>query len=58
MAQRMVYLAISLTVFLGIYLSGYNTVHWVLYIPPVMTLFAATTGFCPGFYFWTKVGLK
>lgn len=31
---------------LGIYLSGYDQVHWFLYIPPIMFLGAALNGYC------------
>ena len=57
-AQRMVYAAISLTIAAGIFLTGYDQVHWILYIPVVMTGFAAITGICPGFHFWKACGLK
>jgi len=54
----MVYMAISLTVFTGIWLTGFDKVHWFLFIPPVMTGFAAITGICPGYIFWKSCGLK
>lgn len=34
-------------IWLGIGLTGFNTAHWVLYIPSVFFHFAAITGICP-----------
>jgi len=33
---------------LGIYFTGFDVVHWLVYIPAVMALFAFATGICPG----------
>ena len=35
-------------IWLGIWLTGFDTVHWLLYIPAVFFYFAAITGICPG----------
>lgn len=32
----------------GIALTGFQQVHWLLYVPAVFLVFAALTGFCPG----------
>ena len=32
----------------GIALTGFQQVHWLLYVPAVFLIFAALTGFCPG----------
>ncbi len=37
----------GIIIWLGIYLTGFSTVHWLLYIPAVALLFAAITGICP-----------
>lgn len=34
----------------GIYLTGFNVIHWLIYIPSVMALFAFATGLCPGMF--------
>lgn len=47
-AARLFFLTVSLVIWLGIWLTGFDTVHWVLYIPAVFLLFAAVTGYCPG----------
>ena len=47
-AMRFFFIVVSLTIFAGIFLTGFKTVHWLLYVPPVFFLFAAATGICPG----------
>lgn len=32
----------------GIWLTGFDTVHWLLYLPAAFFLVAAVTGICPG----------
>ncbi len=32
----------------GIYLTGFDVVHWLIYIPASFALFAFLTGLCPG----------
>jgi hypothetical protein len=32
----------------GIWLTGFTTVHWLLYAPAIFFYFAAITGICPG----------
>jgi len=32
----------------GIWLTGFDKVHWVLYLVPIFFYFAAATGICPG----------
>lgn len=34
----------------GIWLTGYKSVHWLLYLPPAFFIFAAVTGLCPGMF--------
>lgn len=41
----------SLIVMLGIWLTGFETVHWFLYVLPVAFLFASVTGLCLGLVF-------
>jgi len=35
-------------VWTGIWLTGFNVVHWVLYLPAIFFAFAVITGICPG----------
>jgi hypothetical protein len=57
-AQRMLFLTIAAIVSVGIWLTGLNKVHWFLYVPVAMTLFAGATGICPGLMLWKKLGFK
>lgn len=45
---RFFFLIISLVIWLSIYLTGFETVHWLSYLPAVLLMFAAITGICPG----------
>ena len=57
-ALRVQFFTVALLVFIGIWLTGFEKVHWFLYVPVVALVFAAITGICPGLIFWKKVGLK
>jgi hypothetical protein len=57
-ALRMQFLSIAVVVFIGIYLTGFSKVHWFLYVPIVVFLFAGITGICPGLMLWKKLGFK
>ena len=37
---------VGMILWAGIYLSGFSNVHWLLYVPAVGFVFAATTGLC------------
>jgi len=57
-AQRMLFLTMAIVLAIGIYLSGYDKVHWLLYLPCVALAFAGVTGFCPGVAAFKKLGFK
>lgn len=57
-AQRMLFFTVAILLGAGIWLSGWNQVHWLLYLPMVMLVFAGMTGICPGLIFYQKLGLK
>ena len=57
-AMRMQFLSIALVVFIGIALTGFERVHWFLYVPVAALAFAGVTGICPGMTIWKKLGLK
>jgi ABC-type polysaccharide/polyol phosphate export permease len=46
---------IAALIWVGIWLSGYNTVHWILYLPAAFLTFAAATGICPGLHILGKI---
>ena len=57
-AIRVQFLFISIIIFLGIWLTGFDKVHWLLYLPAVFLALAGITGICPGLIIFTKLGLK
>ena len=57
-AIRMLFITAAIAIGAGIWLSGYQTVHWFLYIPPAALLFAGITGICPGYIIFSKLGFK
>ncbi len=57
-ALRVLFVVFASIVYLGIYLTGHDAVHWVLYFPVVALLFAAITGICPGLKILRAIGLK
>ena len=57
-ALRMLFLSIAGMVLLGIALTGFDHVSWVLYLPVVFLSFAGITGICPGLILLNKLGFK
>ena len=57
-AQRMMFFSFATVLGIGIWLSGYDTVHWLLYIPAIILPIAGITGICPGIAIWKKLGFK
>ncbi|MFC1685119.1 hypothetical protein ACFL0R_06580 [Pseudomonadota bacterium] len=55
--HRLTYVNISLLSLIGIWLTGFNQVHWSIYIAPGALLFAAISGYCIGFDI-SKMALK
>jgi len=47
-AMRFFFFVVGSVLWLGIGLTGFTTVHWLLYLPAVFFYFAAITGICPG----------
>jgi len=50
-AMRFFVLVVGSVILLGIWLTGFDKVHWVLYLPVVFFYLAAITGICPGLAF-------
>ena len=48
LAIRFFFLNLGIVISLGIYLTGYHKVHWLLFVPAGFMFFAAITGICPG----------
>ncbi|HSG11635.1 MAG TPA: YgaP-like transmembrane domain [Gammaproteobacteria bacterium] len=57
-AIRMLFIIMAALISVGIWLTGYQNVHWFLYIPPAALLFAGITGICPGYMVFRKLGFK
>ena len=34
----------------GLYLTGFNSIHWLLYVPAAILTVASVTGICPGIF--------
>jgi hypothetical protein len=57
-AMRMVFLALAALIMLGIWLTGFHTAHWVLYLPVIGLVFAGVTGICPSYMLFNKLGFR
>ncbi|MFZ5906583.1 MAG: hypothetical protein ACOYVJ_04135 [Nitrospirota bacterium] len=57
-ALRAQIISVAVIVFIGIWLTGLDKVHWFLYVPVVLFALAGMTGIFPGLMFWKKIGLK
>ncbi len=49
-AMRFFFVVISSIMLLGIWLTGFDKAHWILYVPVVFLYLAAVTGICPGLH--------
>jgi hypothetical protein len=57
-AIRMQFLLVAAMILVGIWLTGFNDVHWFLYFPVAALAFAGITGICPGYMVLQKLGFK
>lgn len=48
-AIRITLIMLGVLVWLGIWLTGFAQVHWLLYIPAIALVFAGITGICPSY---------
>lgn len=55
MAMRAWFAFFGLFLWLGIYLTGFSQVHWILYIPAAASIFASVTGICPSMMVMNKL---
>ena len=46
-STRIWFALVAAMLWAGIYLTGFATVNWLLYVPAAVFIFAAATGFCP-----------
>lgn len=47
-AMRSFFFFAGSIIWLGIWLTGFSIVHWLLFVPASVFAFAAVTGICPG----------
>ncbi|MDA8362933.1 MAG: hypothetical protein M0Z84_03750 [Gammaproteobacteria bacterium] len=47
-AMRFFFVFAGSVLWLGIGLTGFSVVNWLLYVPAIFFAFAALTGICPG----------
>ena len=57
-AMRMTQLTIAIVILAGIWLTGFDSVHWLLYVPAALLAFAGLSGICLGMRVWGKLGFK
>ena len=54
-AMRFFFFNAATIILIGIWLTGFDKVHWFLYAVPVFFLFAAAVGICPGLIMAQKI---
>lgn len=54
-AIRIFLFLLAAMIMVGIWLTGFETVHWFSYVIPAFLLFAAATGICPGLIITQKL---
>ncbi len=54
-AMRFFFFNTAMVILIGIWLTGFDKVHWFLYVVPAFTLFAAAVGICPGLIIARKI---
>lgn len=47
-ALRTTFMFVGVVIWLGIWLTGFSVVHWMLFVPAIFLTFAGITGVCPG----------
>jgi len=53
--QRLFMFNLASLIMVGIWLTGFDKVHWFAYAIPAALYFAATTGLCLGMYMSGKI---
>ncbi len=53
--QRVFFFNVAMLSLTGLWLTGFDKLHWFAYVVPAGLLFAALTGFCLGFVIAKKV---
>lgn len=45
---RLFFINVAIVSLIGTWLTGFEVVHWFVYVLPAFLIVAAITGFCPG----------
>jgi len=53
--QRLFFFNLASFILVGLWLTGFDKVHWFAYVIPAALYFAAATGFCLGLYTSGKI---
>ncbi|MFK5892165.1 MAG: hypothetical protein QM504_02975 [Pseudomonadota bacterium] len=54
-AMRFFFFNAAIFILIGIWLTGYDSVHWFAYLLPAFFIFAAVVGICPGLIMAQKI---
>lgn len=57
-STRIWFAFVGMIMWTGIYLTGFSTTNWVLYVPAAGFVFGAVTGLCPSLTVISKVFFK
>ena len=55
LTQRLFFFNGAMLSLIGLWLTGFQHVHWFAYVLPAGLLFAAATGFCLGLFMSRKI---
>lgn len=55
LSMKVFFLFVGLLLWAGIWLTGFDRIHWLLYLPATFFLFSAITGICPGMIFFNEL---
>ena len=55
LALRAFFLFFGSLLWIGIWLTGFDVAHWVLFLPATFFIIAAVIGICPGLIFFEGI---
>ncbi len=53
--MRVWFILLGILLWLGIYLTGFSNVHWLLYVPAALFVLAGLIGICPSMILVNKM---
>jgi len=57
-SMRVWFAFVGMILWMGIYLAGFSTASWVLYVPAAGLILGAVTGLCPSLTVISKIFVK